>query len=194
MRQETNPLRNASCSAAAGLAPTAAEERRCGAPPLLHIPEDRLAALLRICRDALPDKAFGMLSGPALWRATEIHPMARNLREQSSFVNRLFEQYGEFYHDRSRGFCFDPLELAAVERRVRRNGQRVVGVFHSHRCRHAEPSQIDVDLHYAPDVLSVIVSVVNPASPDVRIYRMGPTWFERGAVEVERPLSVRESA
>lgn len=152
--------------------------------PALRISKGALDRLVRICTDALPGKAFGMLIGPEPGLAREIRPMQRNLRQISALVNSVFESYGDFYRNRDRGFCFDPGELAELEESVRRRNWRIVGVYHSHRCRHPEPSQVDIDFHYSPEALAVIVSVVNPEAPEVKAFRIRDGAFSRARLLV----------
>ena len=45
-------------------------------------------------------------------------------------------------------------------------------MFNSHRCRHCEPTQVDIDFHYSPDALALIVSVTNPRKPDLKAFRI----------------------
>lgn len=136
----------------------------------LEIRPETLAELKRVCVRALPAKRFGVLAGRADSLAEEVHPMERNLRDHSELVDRVFRSYGSFYQRKDRGFCFDPAELETVERDLNRRGRRIVAVFHSHRCKRAKPSQVDLDLHLSPNVYSVLVSVRNPNAPEVRVF------------------------
>jgi proteasome lid subunit RPN8/RPN11 len=51
-------------------------------------------------------------------------------------------------------------------------GWTLGGIYHSHTRSAAYPSQTDVNLAFYPDALYVIVSVEDPAKPDVRAFRI----------------------
>lgn len=58
-------------------------------------------------------------------------------------------------------------------------------VFHSHTRTRAYPSATDVRLAFYPDTLYVIVSLANPASPDVRAFRIEEGRIIEDALEIE---------
>jgi proteasome lid subunit RPN8/RPN11 len=53
-----------------------------------------------------------------------------------------------------------------------------VGVFHSHRYLHAEPSPVDLALNSNPDMLCYIVSVVDPSNPVVGVFRLNGESYQ----------------
>jgi proteasome lid subunit RPN8/RPN11 len=66
----------------------------------------------------------------------------------------------------------DPVEHIALNRRLRGTGRLVVGAYHSHPHSAAVPSPTDVAEAHYPDFVYVIVSLADPARPDVRAYRI----------------------
>lgn len=150
----------------------------------LRITKDAFQRLVGVCTGALPGKSFGLISGREAGLAEEVHAMTRNLRPTSAVVGRVFESYGEFYRDPDRGFCFDPEELKDIEGKIRGAGRRVTAVYHSHRLLQARPTPVDVDFHYSPEALLVIVSVVDPACPQVAAFHVRDGAFEEASIEV----------
>lgn len=138
----------------------------------LRIPEQVYDELIGICVGALPHKAFGLLAGPSKDAATMVFPMKENLRRSNRKIDDLFRSYGEFYFDKDRGFCFDPIELCEVKTAIEISRLVPVAVFHSHRCREPELSQIDIDMHLSPEVFAVLVGVRDPKMPEVSAYQI----------------------
>ncbi len=63
-------------------------------------------------------------------------------------------------------------------------GQKVVAIYHSHRCRLATPSQVDIDLHYDSNALSLIVSVVDPRKPEVKAFEITNGRFREAEIVI----------
>jgi len=56
-------------------------------------------------------------------------------------------------------FSMDPSEQFAAVRKLRAEGLKVLGVYHSHPATPARPSAEDIRLAYDPDISYVIVSL-----------------------------------
>jgi proteasome lid subunit RPN8/RPN11 len=69
-------------------------------------------------------------------------------------------------------FRVDPEAHIELNRRLRRTGVAVVGAYHSHPFTGAEPSPSDIEEAHYPEFIYVIVSLVDPATPRVRAYRL----------------------
>jgi proteasome lid subunit RPN8/RPN11 len=82
-------------------------------------------------------------------------------------------------------YLVDPAQHFAARRRARDEGRAIVGAYHSHPCSPAVPSATDLAEAHDLGWLYVIVSLVDPAAPGVRGYRL-----ERGRF-VEVALSDR---
>ena len=76
------------------------------------------------------------------------------------------------------GYSMDPKEQLMVEKQMRRLGQRMLAIFHSHTASDAYPSSVDVSLAISPDVSYVLVSLKNRQQPVVKSYRMTGTMIE----------------
>jgi proteasome lid subunit RPN8/RPN11 len=127
-------------------------------------------SLILLCKRALPKKAFGILAGKSTWQIEEIYPFSKNLRISDPQIDLIFKSYGKFYHDIDRGFWADPQEQIEILQRIEEKEQKILGVYHSHRCTCAIPSMVDIDLHFDPKVLMVIVSLVDPESAELRAF------------------------
>ena len=57
-------------------------------------------------------------------------------------------------------FSLDPKEQFAVIKKVRQEGLSILAVYHSHPLSPARPSQEDIKLAYDPNIIYVIVSLL----------------------------------
>lgn len=74
-------------------------------------------------------------------------------------------------------YLVDPADHFAVVKRVRGEGRDILGAYHSHPQSPAIPSPTDREEAHYEEFLYVIISLVDPASPDVRGYRLNDGNF-----------------
>jgi len=136
----------------------------------LSISENILAALIRHARENAPLEACGMLAGRD-GKVLRFHPMtnADNSPEHFTLV---------------------PTEQFAVAKQIRADGHEALAVYHSHPASPARPSEEDIRLAFAGDILYVILSLMDPGRPVVRGFRIEdgrtvhiPITFEPGDEE-----------
>jgi proteasome lid subunit RPN8/RPN11 len=137
----------------------------------VFISKHLIEELIRICVDALPHKAFGLIGGEDLYHPKSLYPCSTNLRNTPEW-KPFFESYGEFYKNPDLGFVIAPPEVKAVLDIMESRRESFIGVFHSHRYLGAEPSDIDVALSTDPGLLCYIVSTVNPSAPEFGVFRL----------------------
>jgi proteasome lid subunit RPN8/RPN11 len=142
------------------------------------IPEPLYQELIQVCVSALPHKAFGLVSGSDLYHPTTLHPCKTNLRNEPEW-KALFESFGDFYKDPDLGFVISHPEVKTVLESIEAHQESFIGVFHSHRFLCAQPTELDLFLSSDSDQLSYIVSVVDPANPDVGVFRLNGGNYER---------------
>jgi proteasome lid subunit RPN8/RPN11 len=143
--------------------------------------------LVRICLDALPSKAFGLVGGSDIYRPATFYPCTTNLRNTPEW-KQIFESFGEFYKDPDLGFVITPAEVKAVLDTMAARRENFIGVFHSHRYLPATPSEVDIALSSDLGLLSYIVSVVDPAAPKVGVFRLEAGGFQNiPVVQLEAP-------
>ena len=143
----------------------------------VFIPRDLLEQLAEVCLEALPHKAYGLVGGKDLHHPQNIYPCSTNLRNTPEW-KRVFESFGDFYKEPDRGFVITPREYLETSKKMADRGESFIGVFHSHRCRCAEPSEVDMAFHFDSSLLYIIVSVVDTDNPEVKIYRLHKTHYE----------------
>lgn len=68
-------------------------------------------------------------------------------------------------------FSFDPQEQFQALKTARKQGLRLVGVYHSHPASPARLSREDLRLAIDPDLIYVIVSLAGP-EPDIKAFRV----------------------
>ena len=120
---------------------------------MIEIPKHIIDAIFVQCKAELPNEACGLLTG--------------NGTGDSSVVEK---QYALTNIDHSpEHFSFDPKEQFAVLKEARSNGLRIVANYHSHPETPARPSEEDLRLAYDPNIIYIIVSMINEV-PDIKAF------------------------
>ena len=120
---------------------------------------------------ALPKKLYGVfiahdLNDPPL----EYHVFKSNIRNTREW-KPYFEKYGEFYRTHpDAGFAVDPEELLQFYIALSNKDMIPIGLFHVHKWHRAHFSQLDLDLHIDPDLWHMIISLVDPNEPEIKVY------------------------
>jgi proteasome lid subunit RPN8/RPN11 len=126
---------------------------------MLQVRRPALEAVIAHARESAPDECCGLLIG-SRERVESAH-RAVNLRASPT------------------RFLIDPRDHFAALRAVRRRGQAVVGVYHSHPASAAKPSPTDLAEASYPDYLYLIVGLVDPL--DIRLFTLEPGNFREAA-------------
>ena len=117
----------------------------------------RLAAALRDeliahCRREYPKEACGILAGKH-GDIEQVYPMTNV--DQSPISYQM-----------------DPQEQLRLMKQLRERGQEMLAIYHSHTASDAYPSPVDVRLAVYPDVAYLLVSLKEPAHPELKSYRI----------------------
>jgi proteasome lid subunit RPN8/RPN11 len=123
----------------------------------IEIYPDVLAAVIEHARQDAPLECCGLLVGVP--GRVEEGVRTRNVRASE------------------RAYLIDPVEHLAVMKRVRGAGRAVLGAYHSHPRSPAIPSPTDLAEAHYEEFLYLIVSLADPAAPDVRAYRLNGRNF-----------------
>jgi proteasome lid subunit RPN8/RPN11 len=140
--------------------------------------EELYSELLRICLEALPHKAYGLVGGSEIHRPESFYPCKTNLRNTPEWKS-IFDSFGDFHRNPDLGFVIEPSEVKVVTDRMASRGESLVGVFHSHRYLRDEPSIADIALSSGSELLSYIVSVTDPRSPRVGVFALSNDGYQR---------------
>jgi proteasome lid subunit RPN8/RPN11 len=135
------------------------------------ISRELYAELTRICLDALPNKAYGLIGGSDKYHPKSLYPCSTNLRNTPEW-KEVFDSFGEFHKNPDLGFVIAPSEVKEVTDRMASRAESLIGVFHSHRYLRAEPSVADIALGSGSDLLNYIVSVAKPPSAIVGVFSL----------------------
>ncbi len=141
------------------------------------ISRDLHAELTRICLDALPNKAYGLIGGSDKYHPKSLYPCSTNLRNAPEW-KAIFDSFGEFHRNPDVGFVIDPSEVKTVIDEMWARRESLVGVFHSHRFYNVEPTKADIALSSDPDLFCYIISVRNPPAAKVGIYSLLDDGFQ----------------
>jgi proteasome lid subunit RPN8/RPN11 len=144
----------------------------------IFISKPLASELVRICLDALPHKAFGLVGGIDIHHPQSLYPCSTNLRNEPEW-KAIFESFGEFYKNPDLGFVISSLEVKSVMDAMALRQETLVGVFHSHRYLIAAPSEVDMALNSDPGMLSYIVSVSNPSAPELGVFRINGDGYQK---------------
>ena len=66
----------------------------------------------------------------------------------------------------------DPEEQFRVMKELRKNGQKMVAIYHSHPYSQAYPSPKDVSLAFYSDQIYIIVGLTDKDRPEVRAFEI----------------------
>lgn len=114
--------------------------------------------LVAHAREEVPNECCGMIGGSDGEAAT----LYRSINAEASPLRYSLDARDQFQI------------MEAMEER----GEELVGIYHSHTASAAYPSQTDVNLASYPEAVYVIVSLAEPASPDLRGF-----WIRDGQID-----------
>jgi [CysO sulfur-carrier protein]-S-L-cysteine hydrolase len=121
---------------------------------MLAIPKDLYDKIVAHARKDHPDEACGVLAGPAgSDRPERFIPMTNAARSPT------------FYE-------FDSTEQFQVWKEMDDRDEEPVVIYHSHTATEAYPSRTDVSYANEPGAHYVLVSTRDPATAEVRSYRI----------------------
>jgi proteasome lid subunit RPN8/RPN11 len=130
---------------------------------MLAIRKQDLADVLQHVRSEAPHEGCGILGGRD-GRVLRVYRMS-NIEESP---------------DR---FFMDSAEMAETIQDLYQEDLDLVGIYHSHVWDSAYPSRLDVERAYYPDACYVIISLIDPESPEIRGFRI-----REGAIREEQIL------
>ncbi|MBI5957058.1 MAG: M67 family metallopeptidase [Chloroflexi bacterium] len=119
------------------------------------------AAIIVHAREACPNECCGLLVGSG-GRIVKLYKLAN--AENSPLAYRL-----------------DPYEQLRIFQEMDNHGWELMAIYHSHVASPAYPSARDVELAYYPEAVYLVVSLTEPARPDVRAFRI-----KEGAIAEEK--------
>ena len=149
-----------------------------GAKIEIIIDREMYAELARVCLDALPNKAYGLIGGTDKYHPKSLYPCSTNLRNSPEW-KAVFDSFGEFHRNPDVGFVIAPSEVKTVMDEMSARHESLVGVFHSHRFYNVEPTEADIALSSDPNLLCYIISVSNPPAAKIGIFSLGDNGFQR---------------
>ena len=145
--------------------------------PAVHMPEHLHSRLVRQAQELNRAglKAYGLLAGdprqPGFpYRAVDVVVLdpRRNRRNDPAHRAAFHAQGSYFRAYEDAGFVADPTNLLHTWQRIERAGLEPVAAFHVHRRQPANFSSIDFRLHNPAFAWHLIISLRDPARPDVR--------------------------
>jgi proteasome lid subunit RPN8/RPN11 len=81
-------------------------------------------------------------------------------------------------------YGLDPRDQYRIMKEIDENGWSLGAIYHSHTRSPAYPSQTDVNLAFYPEALYLIVSLADPAGPDLKAFRIVEGKIEEAELSV----------
>jgi proteasome lid subunit RPN8/RPN11 len=130
----------------------------------LEISEILLNKLIEHSRQEYPLESCGILAGKD-GRIVKFYPMA-NMKKSSSC------------------YRMEPEEQLRVFQDIEESGLELSAIYHSHPHTAAFPSQRDVDYAFYPDLLILIISLMEKEAPRIGAFQIENGKIERKTVRV----------
>ena len=146
-------------------------------PAAVSMPAPLYSTLIRQAQelDRRGLKAFGLIVGDPRDPAFPFHAVDvvlldphRNRRNEPAHRAAFHAQGSYFRAYEDAGFVADPTDLLRAWQRIERAGREPVAAFHVHRRQPANFSTIDYRLHNPAFPWHLIISLRDPAAPDVQ--------------------------
>lgn len=136
-----------------------------------YITKEAYERLVKLCLDAKPIEACGILAGPAVDSGdTAGHAPAAVIDTVIPITNTHINP--------TYAFSFDPSEWTAAFYDMQKNRQSLVGLFHSHPKTEAIPSSSDTEGFLPASELTYwIISLKDSQNPAVQPYRRERSSF-----------------
>jgi len=149
---------------------------------VLRIPRQIVEEMIAHARELDPCECCGLLGGAGgvvarHYRIT--NTVAEDARAVDVFDSANVKQLGDLSATRRAevAYFMDPKEMLAAFKDMRERHLELAVIYHSHTRSPALPSQTDVGLAYYPEAAYLIISLENPAKPDLRAY-----WIRDGRI------------
>ena len=146
-------------------------------PKAVQMPAELFSRLIHRAQqlNAAGLKAYGLLVGDPResgfpYRAVDVVVLDphRNRRNEPDHRAAFHAQGSYFRAYEDAGFVADPIDLLRAWQRIEQAGLEPVAAFHVHRRQPANFSSIDYRLHNPAFAWHLIISLREPAAPDVR--------------------------
>jgi len=76
-------------------------------------------------------------------------------------------------------YYMDPVQQVEIFTEMEKQGQSLLGIYHSHPKGPAEPSGADLHLAFHPDAVYFIISLAEADRPEVRAFMLHSGRFEQ---------------
>lgn len=81
-------------------------------------------------------------------------------------------------------YGLDPKDQFRIMKEIDDNGWSLGAIYHSHTRSPAYPSQTDVNLAFYPEALYLIVSLADPAEPEIKAFRIVEGKIEEAELSI----------
>ena len=117
--------------------------------------------MIEHAQSELPNECCGLLAGTREGDALKVEACYLLVNEKASPTEYLSE----------------PKSMLHADREMRRLGQDILAIYHSHPTSEPIPSKTDLERNWIPDAVHLIIGLHDP-EPSVRGWWLGATSFE----------------
>jgi proteasome lid subunit RPN8/RPN11 len=131
----------------------------------MKISEEHVEEIVRHAREEMPNECCGII-------ATDDGAAVKVFRATNAEASPV-------------RYSLDPKEQLEITNEIEQSGWELGAIYHSHTRSKAYPSQTDVNLAFYPDALYLIVSLEDPAAPDLRAFRIVDERIDEAELDIE---------
>ena len=132
----------------------------------LILSRDLLDQVLAHCKSVYPNEACGLLSG------------------NGNIAEKIYEMTN--IEKSSVSYMMDPEEQFKAMKEMRKNGHKMVAIYHSHPHSPAYPSPKDISLAFYSDEIYIIIGLTDKDRPEARAFEI----IDGDVIEVQIESSV----
>src|SRR3989344_7422740 len=115
-------------------------------------------------------KVYGLIGGKDIFKPTSVYRCYFNLRNDLQYRD-IFDSHNEFHKLHPElGFVISPSESSIIFKRMKKAGEKPVGVFHSHRYHGTFPTSLDIKTHFDDSLLCYILGVKDVSKPELKVF------------------------
>ncbi len=136
----------------------------------LYLKKSQLAEMINHCRETFPNEACGILAGK---RGDYLNGQIEKIYQTKNVSPTPYTRY-----------FIDPQEQFKIFKEIEKENSEMLAIYHSHTHTPAYPSATDCELATYPDVVYLIISLVNPKEPVVKSYSIVEGKIKEEEVEI----------
>jgi proteasome lid subunit RPN8/RPN11 len=136
----------------------------------LLLPRQLYTTMVQHAQSAAPNECCGLLAGTLETNAIRVENCYPLVNEAASPIE----------------YRSEPRSMFQAIKDMRKEGQEIVAIYHSHPTSEPIPSRTDLDRNYDPNVMNLIIGLAGP-EPIVRAWWLSESASEEAVWEIVEP-------